>query len=349
MRIVIAGGNGFIGRELTAQLCTADHEVVWLSHKPGHRHVPEGVRELAFDLDKRSPEWADEVRAADGIVNLSGYPIASYWTARNRALLLSSRLDTTNALVAAIAAAPKGSRPHVYVGASAVGIYGESCERTLTEDSPLGDDFLASLAVDWEDAACNAEELGCRVVTIRTGIVLGDEGVLPRMLMPARLFAGGPIGSGRRWVSWVHIDDIAGLYRFALEHDDVCGALNAGAPNPARMAQLSATLGRVLGRPSWLPVPLAALDIVLGPVAEYTVMSQRMSADKALSLGYEFHFPQLEGALRDLVGKPLVEAVPAADEAPAEPPEPESTLRTVEATVADGRQAQMDASAAAEN
>jgi len=270
------------------------------------------VSEVPFTYDDPNAQWATETRMADAIVNLSGYPIACYWTDARRRKLQASRVDTTNALVKQIAATPRGIRPRVFVSASAVGIYGESHERILTEGSPLGDDFLATLALDWEEAARGAEEFGCRVVRIRTGIVLGSEGILPRMLLPARLLMGGPIGDGRQWVSWVHVADIAGLYRFALEHAHVTGALNACAPAPVRMGILSAELGRVIHRPSWLRIPVSTLELVLGDVAQYTVMSERMSAEKALACGYEFRFPKLGEALQDLVGRPTPAEQPAA-------------------------------------
>jgi hypothetical protein len=305
MRIAIAGGNGFIGQELTGQLLEAGHEVVWLSHRPGRFPMRSGLTEVAFDYaspeSRASSAWADQVAGSDVVVNLSGYPIVMRWNDERKRLLRESRLETAAALSDAMARAA-GRGPSAYVGASAVGYYGDAGDAVLPEDAAAGSDWLARLGLDWERATfAVGAATGVRTVAVRTGLVLGSEGLVPKMTLPARLFVGGPVGSGRQWTPWIHLDDIAGIYRFVIEHDTVSGPVNATAPNPVTMREFSRALGRALGRPSWFPVPTFMLRIVLGEVAPYMVYSQRPSAQKILEAGYEFRHATIDDALADVV------------------------------------------------
>lgn len=297
MKVLIAGGNGYIGGLLTRVLLASRREVGWLSHSPGRVKPPAGVSEQALS------DAVTAIAGADAVVNLSGHPIASRWNPRVKRLLRESRIDTTRSLVEAIRdARDRGSGPAVLVNASGIGIYGDRGDEELGEDAPVGGDWLADLAVDWEREALKAADVGCRVVVIRTGLVLGSDGFLPKLITPMRFFVGGPVGDGRQWVPWIHEADIASAYRFALEYDGLRGAVNACSPNPVRMSEFTRTLGRVVQRPSWLPVPPFALRLVLGEVAPYTLMSQRALPKALDAAGFSFAFPDLEVALTDLVG-----------------------------------------------
>jgi uncharacterized protein (TIGR01777 family) len=306
MRIAIAGGTGYIGRSLTEELTRAGHEVVWLSRRPGGAEMrapgsgPAG--EVRFDHRDLSGPWADEIARADAVVNVSGFPISSRWNDRTKKLIRESRVPLTRGIVDACAAAREGGGgPEVLVNASGAGIYGDRGDDVLTEDEQPGDDWLARLAVEWEAEAFRAREYGMRVVTLRTSPVLGDEGALPRLVLPMKFFVGGPLGSGRQWFPWIHLADMIGLYRHALESDAVSGPVNAAAPDGVRMREFTKTLGAVLHRPSWLPVPQFALRLVVGEVAPSLLASQRVDPGKAQASGFEFRFPDLEGALRDIL------------------------------------------------
>lgn len=308
MRVLIAGGNGFIGRALTGALVRGGHDVTWLSHTTGRYEIGTASgpsREFAFDPVGGTDDggWRNELAGADAVVNLSGTPISARWSPRVKTMLRASRIETGRALVDAMRALDEADRPKSLVSASGIGIYGDRGDTLLTETVTPGDDWLSRLARDWEAGALSASASGVRVVTVRTGLVLGDEGFLPRVALPMRLFVGGPVGSGRQWVPWIHHSDIAGVYVHAIRNDALEGPLNAVAPDLVTMRGFAKVLGETLHRPSWLPVPGFALGLVLGEVAPYTLFSQRASAAKLIESGFRFDFPSLSGALRDLLGK----------------------------------------------
>jgi uncharacterized protein (TIGR01777 family) len=309
VRVAIAGGTGFVGRELTRHLLETGHEVVWLSRRPGRVRelgfTPEEVSEELFNHRNPDGAWTEEIAAADAVVNLSGHPIASRWNPKVKHALRESRVGTNRAIAAALGrvARKEPDRPRVLVSASGIGIYGDRGEEMLDETAEPGTDWLSELAVDWESAACEAERTaGARVVCVRTGLTLGDEGLVPRLATPMRLFVGGPVGSGLQWAPWIHHHDVAAVYRHAIETPDLSGPVNACAPESVRMRDLAAALGKALGRPSWLPVPRIALRAVLGEVAPYTLFSQRAVPGVLLESSFSYRFPSLDAAMSDAAG-----------------------------------------------
>jgi hypothetical protein len=242
------------------------------------------------------------VAAADAVVQLSGESIFGRWTAAKKRRLMASRVDSSRLLAEAFAAVRR--RPGVLVQASAVGYYGDTGEAEVTEESPRGSDFLADLAGRWEAASASVEELGVRRPLLRTGIVLAREaGALKVMRLAHLALAGGPLGSGRQWTPWIHRADEVGAIRFLLEHPQATGPFNLCAPEPARNRDLTRAVGRALRRPSWLPVPRWPLRLLAGELADAVFGGQRAVPARLLALGYRFRFPDLEGALADLLGR----------------------------------------------
>lgn len=296
MKVAIVGATGLIGRRLVEVLLRRGDEVVPVSRRGEDIAGVPGVR---WD-----PAVGDAVPAeltgADAVVNLAGAGIGdARWTDARKRLIRDSRVDTTRALVAALG----DGGPRVLVNGSAVGFYGTGDE-TRTEASPAGDDFLAETCVAWEAEALAAGSKGVRVVLLRTGIVMAAEGgALKKQLPLFRLGVGGPLGGGRQWQSWIHIDDVTGLIVHALGRDDVEGPLNATAPNPVRQREFASALGRVLGRPAFLPTPGIALRLAMGEMATLALDGQRVEPAAALASGYAFRFTELEPALRDVLSR----------------------------------------------
>ncbi len=300
-RVIITGGSGLIGSALARELGQAGREVVVLSRDPEALDVqPIGVRAVRWD-GRTGAGWAELADGAEAIVNLAGENIAGRWTPERKERIRQSRVAAGGAVMEAIATAAR--KPGVLVQASAVGYYGPRGDELVTEETPPGNDFLAQTCVAWEGSTAAAENLGVRRVVIRTGIVLSRAGgALPRLLRPYRLFVGGPLGSGRQWMPWIHIADQVGAIRFLIERPQARGPFNLAAPAPLINSQFGRALGRALRRPSLLPAPAFALRRLLGEMSLVVLEGQRAVPERLLALGYSFKFPEAKPALVDLAG-----------------------------------------------
>jgi uncharacterized protein (TIGR01777 family) len=310
MRIVISGGTGFLGGPLAEMYAEEGHDVRVLTrslmagdtrHDPG-TGMP-GITRVGWKPDGTSGPWAPIVDGADAIVNLSGESLgARRWTPAAKTAFRNSRLLATRSLAAAIHAAK--TPPPVFISGSAVGYYGDTGNRPVTESDPPGQDFLAQLCVEWEAEARRAERPGTRIVLLRTGLVLERSGgALPEMMKPFRFFVGGPLGSGRQYMSWVHRLDWVEIVRWIVQTPGVKGAVNATAPYPVTNRHLTRALGRAMRRPSLLPVPGFALKIVVGEFAQSLLTGQRVLPSCAQREGYHFRYPEIEIAFRGIFGE----------------------------------------------
>ncbi len=303
MKIFITGGTGFVGTTLMHALADRGHEVTILTRSIKKESLtPEGVSYIEGNPAKTGI-WQERVSEHDAIINLAGASIFSRWSDDRKKEMKESRIATTKNLVEAMK--PRKGRETHFLSTSAVGYYGYHKDEVLDENSPAGMDFLASLSADWELAARGAEELGVRVVLCRFGIVFGKKGgALGKMTPAFKLWMGSPLGTGKQWLSWIHEGDLVDIFLFLLERTDITGPVNCVAPNPVRNREMTATMGTVLDKPTFLPsVSAFFVKTLLGEMADVLLKGQRVSPGRLLEEGFPFRFPELEGTLKDIFGK----------------------------------------------
>ncbi len=305
MRIIVTGGTGMIGRRLVAKLAADGHEVIVLSRSPDNHSFPAGVVGHEWDA-KTAAGWGNLADGADAIINLAGENIAGdsllpdRWTAAKKRRIRESRLYVGQAVTEAIDRAAQ--KPHVLLQASGIDYYGDTGDQKITENDPPGDTFLAQVCVDWEASTAAVEAMGVRRVVLRTGVVFSmDGGALPVTVLPFRLFAGGPLGNGRQWLPWIHIDDVVAAMVYLLEHESAAGPINLVNPNPVQNKELAKAIGEVLKRPSFVPAPAAAMRLALGETADLVLHSHRALPQQLETLGYPFRYTDVRVALRDLL------------------------------------------------
>jgi uncharacterized protein (TIGR01777 family) len=306
MRVFVTGGTGLVGRRLIPALRGRGDEPVILSRRPAHARELFGAEAAVVEGDPmQAGTWMDAAAGCDAVVNLAGENVfGRRWDAAFKEMLVDSRVRGTRHVAEALARKPlrPDGRPRVLVNASAIGWYGPHGDEELDENSPPGDDFLAHLCVQWEKEAVAVERAGVRCALVRVGVVLDREGgALAKLLTPFKLFAGGPVGGGRQWMSWIHHEDLTGLILLALDHDDARGPLNGTAPHPVTNRDFSKALGHALHRPSFFPTPGIFLRLGLGEVAHVVLTGQRVLPRRPLALGYAFRYPSVDAALKQIL------------------------------------------------
>ncbi|MDJ0692203.1 MAG: TIGR01777 family oxidoreductase [Xenococcaceae cyanobacterium MO_188.B32] len=304
MKVAITGATGLIGSRLVEKLNAEGHQILVLTRNPdkAKKVFPNSVFpqvEIVQYNPKESGDWQTVISGCDAVINLAGAPIAERWNPQYKQEILSSRQIVTQKIVEAIKKAD--NKPQVLVSASAIGYYGTSETATFDETSSSGNDFLAEVCQKWEAEAEKVKEAGVRLVIPRIGIVLANGGALGKMIGPFQMFAGGPIGSGRQWFSWIHRDDLVNLIIEALKRQDMEGVFNATAPNPVRMSQFCQTLGEVMNRPSWLPVPDFVLELLLGDGSKVVLEGQQVLPKQTQAVGFKYKYPQLKPALKEIL------------------------------------------------
>ena len=303
MRLILAGGTGFVGNALRETLTRNDHEVFILTRQASRENAPGACTRYVYWNPPNSGKWEQEFEGIEGVINLAGEPIVGKrWSPQQKRKVIESRIGATRAIVEAIRKAKR--KPQVLINASAIGYYGPHGDEELNEDSSAGNDFLAQTCQEWEAEAMKAESLGVRVVRLRIGIVLEKNGgALAKMLPPFQLGLGGSLGTGRQWMSWIHLQDLADLISFVVEKKTLEGPLNGTAPAPVTMKEFSKNLGHALHRPAFFPVPEVAVKVLLGEMSDVLLKGQRVLPQKALAEGFVFRFPKLETALKDIFKK----------------------------------------------
>jgi hypothetical protein len=304
MKIAITGATGLVGSRLIEKLQPAGHEILVFTRNlnKAQKLFPASAfpqLEIVQYTPQESGDWQQKVSGCDAVINLAGEPIAERWTPQHKQAIMESRQLGTRKIVEAIAMASQ--KPQVLVSASAIGYYGTSETTMFDENSPSGNDFLAQVCQNWEAEAQKVTEFGVRLVILRFGIVLANGGALGKMIGPFKMFAGGPIGSGKQWFSWIHQDDLVNLISQAIERPDMSGVYNATSPNPVRMGKLCQTLGEVMNRPSWLPVPDFVLEILLGDGAIVVLQGQQVIPQKTQATGFNYQYSELKPALAEIV------------------------------------------------